>query len=608
MNDDDDLRVEVRQLQSEIDSLSHRVSTLESALEDDLSLREQITDKSDPERTGFQEQTATEPGAGTLPPSEQQSSEYESHSGSEAPASRPTEDTGNLDWERDIGIKWLGRVGGITLVFGVVFFIQVAIESGILGLLGRVVAGVLGGTALLAGGRFAACRPGYRRWGRIISGTGLVITFFSIYAAYGFRSYRTAIGTQLWVVLLGLTTLVAGTAIVSVYDRHSIVASEAFLLGYVTAYLSLDTGNFIVTPVYALLLSLGLVVIATVRPWSRHIAVSIPLTYGLVVMWVIDLDPAWGIAAGTIVTTFAIYTAGSVVLRQSDRADVWHEGMLRLLTALNAVSAAALLEWIIPKWFPKLPVEGIGAGIIALALVGIFLTTSDGSISQDNTAGTGAVLLFGISVLLAAETFVATVGLLTTICAAVMAARYADIPATRTGAHLVTLVTVAKLLAVDSRELAVLDFTDPVAAATGRLAAFSLAVLVFYGLAWLFRDNVFTLPLLDGDTKQAVPYILIATALTIIGIGLELSGFSLSAAWAIFGAVLLGSGLRVDMRLFRLQAIIVFGLTTAKVFLLDTQGINLLARTFSFLVLGAILLAASYAYARWRGDRPFNWN
>ncbi len=49
-----------------------------------------------------------------------------------------------------------------------------------------------------------------------------------------------------------------------------------------------------------------------------------------------------------------------------------------------------------------------------------------------------------------------------------------------------------------------------------------------------------------------------------------------------------------------------FGVTTAKVFLFDTQGLDTAARTVSFLALGSLLLAASYAYARWQGSRPLD--
>ena len=580
MADDDDLLAEIRDLRSEVDALHHRVDTLESAIDDGALPGDRPTDGSESARDHTQKQEESD---------------------GEAEADGRTR-----NWERDVGITWLGRVGSVALVVGIVFFIRVAIETGILGPFGRVVAGAVGGGVLLVGGRHATHRRGYRRWGRITAGTGLAITFFSVYAAYGFDSYRAAIGTPLWTVLLGLTVLVGVTVAVSVSDADPLVAGEAFLLGYVTAYLGLDSGSFVVTPAYALLLALGLVGVATVRPWNRYVSISVPLTYGLVVAWLADFEPAWGIVAGVVATVFAVYAAGSHVFRQSDRLDVRQQRLLRALTPLNAAFAAALLEWTVRQWFPGLPVDGGGVGAVALALVGIYVSTGRRDGSRDDAAGVAAVAFFGVSVLLAAETFVATVGLVAILCGGVAAASYADADALRVGAHLVAVGTVLKLLTIDARQLAALSLAEPLRAATGRPAAFLLVITVLYGLAWWFRDDTFAVPGRDENWSLSRPYLLTATALTVVGLGLEVSGFGLSVAWAVFGAVLFGGGLRTGRRLFRLQGVVVFGVTTAKVFLFDTRGLDTVARTISFLALGAILLAASYAYARWQSDRPLD--
>ncbi|WP_252718811.1 DUF2339 domain-containing protein [Haloarcula sp. CBA1122] len=81
-------------------------------------------------------------------------------------------------------------------------------------------------------------------------------------------------------------------------------------------------------------------------------------------------------------------------------------------------------------------------------------------------------------------------------------------------------------------------------------------------------------------------------------------GAGLSVAWAVLGLAFVGVGLALDARSRRLQGVVVLGLVTTKVFLYDTQGLDTLARTLSFLVLGGILLVASYAYARWQGEEP----
>lgn len=605
MVDDDDLTAEVRDLRSEVDTLNHRIDTLESIIESTTPPEDHPTDEGESARTRSHEQQTGETEAVTSshadldrPGDDQIPTATDSSSVDSADGDRV--DAESRNWEQYIGIKWLGRIGGVALVVGIVFFIRVAIEAGILGPLGRVTAGAVAGTTLLAGGRYATHRRGYQRWGRITAGTGLAIAYFSVYAAYGFESYRSVIGTPLWAVLLGLTLLVGGTVAVSVLDGNSLVAGEAFLLGYTTAYLGLDAGSFAVTPAYALLLTLGLVTIATVRPWSRYVTVSIPLTYGLIIAWLPDFDPGWGVVAGVTAAVFVSYLAGSLVVRRT-HADVQYRRLRQALTPLNGAFAATLLEWVTREWFPGLPVEGAAVAVIALALGVIYAGTSHRSVSRDATAGTAAIVLLGVSVVLAAGPFLATVGLVSITCGGFIAARYGVGDAVQKGAHLLAVGTVIKLLAVDASELTGLTLADPLATATGRPAAFLLVIIAFYGLAW-FQDDTLTIPGRDESVPVTPAYLSTATALTVVGFGLELSGFGLSVAWATFGAVLFGSGLRSDARLFRLQGLAVFGVTTVKVFLFDTQGLDTVARTISFLVLGSLLLVASYAYARWQSD------
>jgi len=113
-----------------------------------------------------------------------------------------------------------------------------------------------------------------------------------------------------------------------------------------------------------------------------------------------------------------------------------------------------------------------------------------------------------------------------------------------------------------------------------------------------------TLPKNAREIPLAAPYAWAATGLTVVILGLELSGVGVSVAWAVFGLLLLGVGLATNLGGLRMQGIAVLVVVTAKVFLFDTQDLDTVARTLSFLVLGAILLIASYAYARWQGEDP----
>lgn len=615
MSDDADLREAVRRLESEVDALHRRLDALEEATD-----REPTDRPSDP----VAGEAETGPSTDAPPPTDAEAARPAGPPGDEPTATAEstaegwtqvgdTQESGR-DWELAIGVRWLGLLGALALVVGVVFFVRLAIERGMLGPLGRVAAGTVGGLALLAVGRYAATRRGYVRWGRIASGAGLAVAYFSLYAAYGFASYREAIGTPLWAALAAMTLLVAATAAVSIRDRAPLVAGEAFLLGYVTAYLSTEAATLVLTPAYALLLAGGLVAIAAVRPWSGLVVSSVFATYAVVGFWLLDLDPpSWGVAAVTG-ATFLLYLAGSYALRRYDRFDdPLFRGGLVALTVSNGLFAALLLEISLLGLFAEPLVEGAGTVLVGLALAGFYALTDRPSVlhrlagvpgRHDGTAAATSVVLLAVGLGQALEPFWTTVAGLAVVCLAVGLSAVDDAPAFRAGAHVVAAGVAVKILVFDAADLVGFDTAEPLAALTGRPVAFALGVAVFYGLARWFAVREGSLHDAERSRKITVsaPYAAAATAIAVVGLGLELSGVGISVAWALFGVALLAVGLAGDRRGVRLLGVGVLGLATAKVFLFDTRGLDTVARTLSFLVLGAVLLAASYGYARTRAD------
>lgn len=606
MNDDEELRHEVRRLRDDVDALHGRLAALEDAVEDGTGADDAV-DAGTADAAGTAD-GARDDGATDAAGDETAVRESTAAAGDESSTDPGPTTTGSRitdrDWELAVGVRWLGLAGALALVVGVVLFVRLAIERGYLGPLGRVAAGTILGGILFGGGRYAADRQGSVRWGRIAAGTGLAIAYFSIYAAYGFEAYREAIGTPLWAVLVALTLLVAATAAISIRDGAPLVVGEAFLLGYVTAALSTEAATLVVTPTYALLLAGGLVAIATVRPWSGLLVSSVFASYGVLGLWIALLEPP-AAAIGTVaVLAFLTYLLGSYVLRGS--ASVVgrrFRAQLVVLTAVNAVSAAALLETALRDAFPGIAVEGIGTIAIALGLAGTYAVTDRRPVRREHAAAAGSVVFLAAGLGMALEPFWTTVATLVVVCGAVALARTVDAPAFRIGAHGVAAALVVKLLAVDATALPAFEAADPVATLTGRPVSFGLAICVFYGLAWWFSvdDTVLTdYERSDGPSVDAL-YAAAATGLAVIAFALELSGLGVSVAWVLYGFALLGIGVGIDRLGVRVLGVAVLGLATAKVFLFDTSELDTVARTASFLVLGSALLAASYLYARSEG-------
>jgi uncharacterized membrane protein len=75
---------------------------------------------------------------------------------------------------------------------------------------------------------------------------------------------------------------------------------------------------------------------------------------------------------------------------------------------------------------------------------------------------------------------------------------------------------------------------------------------------------------------------------------------SLSSLWLGYGILLMLAGIWRRMRGLRVLGIIVLGVAILKIFIYDLSFLETLYRIFSFIGLGIILLAASYAYQRYR--------
>jgi uncharacterized membrane protein len=88
------------------------------------------------------------------------------------------------------------------------------------------------------------------------------------------------------------------------------------------------------------------------------------------------------------------------------------------------------------------------------------------------------------------------------------------------------------------------------------------------------------------------------------GIGIDRGGFedaelwAYSGAWLIYGAMLLAVGVITTSRAGRMVGLVVIGLATAKVFLIDMAGLEGLWRVLSLLGLGLGLIGLGAVYRR----------
>jgi uncharacterized membrane protein len=191
--------------------------------------------------------------------------------------------------------------------------------------------------------------------------------------------------------------------------------------------------------------------------------------------------------------------------------------------------------------------------------------------------------------------------------------------ALRIGALLLLACTTVKILLVD---LSYYDARWHSLILNQTFAAFALLV---YAFAWSARS--YSRARTVGETERAtlVPVLVAgANLLALVALSAEALGYyaakassgdlaagaridlrlaqqlSLSVVWTIYGGAMLAVGIARRSKLLRIMALLLLSLTIFKVFLFDLSELQKLYRIISFIVLGAILLAVSFLYQRYR--------
>jgi uncharacterized membrane protein len=128
------------------------------------------------------------------------------------------------------------------------------------------------------------------------------------------------------------------------------------------------------------------------------------------------------------------------------------------------------------------------------------------------------------------------------------------------------------------------------------------AVALCYGMGLSYRW------LLPPSQREGVErylqhaYPIAASALLTVLIGTEAHHHWVSVAWAIEGLALVAVGFTLRDKVFRVAGLSVFGLLVLKILFVDLAGAETIYRILSFIAAGAVLLLASFAYARFTGQ------
>lgn len=487
------------------------------------------------------------------------------------------------DLERTLGVNWLSKIGMVVLVLGVVFFLRYAFEQGWITIPMRIVLGVVGGLALGVTGDLLRWRDRERFgvYGQVLAGGGAAIVFFSLFAAYQFEEYRAATGMKLEIdaILLGLTAV--GLGGYAVVRRAPVLAMEAVGLGTLASLFGDEFAAFSV--VYTLLLTGAVVAAAAWRRWPWVLASGVGAAYfNLFILHALEVDP-WHLLFGTI-ALLAIFTLATFTPeRTSDpQGAVWY------IVAGAAWLASWALVLLSLDRLPEPAADWQGPATAAFAVAALALALLARVPAQARWGW--AIGFFVTSALWPPIQFdgfpvaVAWAGLTFAACAAIALRNH---EAVRGYAGGIGAILVGRLATVETFDL----LADELGPAEGAVPFFLGTVALMGG--WFLTG-------LKGNREDPL-------ARSLLGLGLvppllyaagTLDGFAVPIAWTVEAVLVLVAGFGFAMRDLRMGALALFALVLGRIFFVDLLELDLAVRIITFLVVGGLLLLASFLYAR----------
>lgn len=579
MGEDDE---ELREIRRSLSELERRVSELETTAEEPTaSDRETATpdERDDAVSSGPTHAEETPPGR-------------------DAASALP-------DLEFALAVKVLGLAGSAALIFATVFFVQLAIERGYLGPLGRVILGMSVGLVMFGAGRHVADRRGLPGWGKLVSGTGFVIAYVAIYAMTGFTGYREAIGAPVWLSLVGIGLLVIGVVADSIRRRDVVLAGGAVVFGYVGIVLTAGEVTAVVSAGYIVGLTAVLVGSAVIRPWTTVLLAGVSAGYLSLFAWVLarEIDPGW-LDVGLAAALFGAFVIGIELVRGEDPAvGLVSQGsvLTGVIVGINGLCGMLFLGMAVGGLFGTDTAMAIAVLAVGAVLLVVHLANTE---LWNRTAPVEPFLTFlalGVAVGVVADDVVRILVLAVGATIAITAATRLSGQWLEVAGH-----AVAGILVFDAlRVVYLVGSVDvlPVTAPTAHAGMYGVLLVFYYGFFAGSRADVIAEPARPRRFQQiSTIYGWIGAVLFALLFEILLAGAALSAAWALLGFGMIGAGTAGEVRQFRLQGMGLLGITTLKVFLLDTAGLDPVPRILSFLVLGVVLLATAYVYARNRAD------
>jgi uncharacterized membrane protein len=519
--------------------------------------------------------------------------------------------------EIHFGQKWLLIVGVAMTVLGIGFFLKYAFDQNWVGPAGRIALAYLAAGAFLGGGEWFR-HQGATTFGLYLIGGGIATLYLTTFAAfhlYGLLGQVPAFGFMV------LVTVLAGA--LSLFYDAIWLAVLGLIGGFLTpVVLSTGQDQQVVLMSYMAMLNGGILAIATRKRWALLNALGFALTWLLFAAWYARYysDARFWVTTFFLNLFFLIYAFVPFMYYFRHAS---HERLTGLsLTVLNAFIAFGFSFAMIRAHTSLQAVS-----VVALAYAGLFLGMANFLHQRysENLEPFVLLLAKGLLFLIITVPILCSGHWITVFWAVqAMVLLWAALHVRNRwlcrGAMVLLLLAVGKFVLHDYAEIFRLQ--------SGGLWFWEL----YYarGYAWLWLERWVTTVVVLGMLLKSAQMLRTAdpalqpwqgeaagllfgvwVVLTFVVLNYEVSAFfhdyasqahfaAISVLWALCSILLMVVGFLHNQALLRKGALGLFAATVLKVFLADMANVRTPFRIISFVVLGLMLIGASYLYYRYR--------
>ncbi len=542
-----------------------------------------------------------------------------------------------IDFEHILGGNWMVKIGVAALVLGVGFFFKLAFDNNWIGPTGRIILGMIGGFALLGVGEY--WQKKYSQYAQILTGGGIAILYFTIYAAHAFYELPF-FGSYAAFSYMALVTLVSG-ALALRYDKP-IIAIAGILGGFFAPLMFVKTVNEFTLLIYIIILDGGILAISSLRSWRPLTLLGLTGSFILYLYWHYAYYDTEKFATAEIFLTsvffiFAFATILWQLLWKKKATDP--DLILMIVNAVIYVGASYLL-------LSGHPVYKDWVGFFAFAVAAFYVILAYLAFSRADkdfrlTLFLGAIGLVLLTIALPLQirsmelsgnwiTIAWAVEGLVLLWLGFYLASYH----LRFGGLAVFILAGLRLIFFDTR---LSHDTDFIIFFNTRFLTFIICIAALFTASYLYyrarekihasERNVFPALLLAGNfftlwilTSEVISFfdekirVLRSESQAIKQVIFErvqkadytaiknlehAKNFSISALWAVYSITSIAIGILRRNRIIRLAGLALFMVTIVKVFILDVFSIGGIYRVASLTSLGVILTISGYLYQRY---------